>query len=277
MSVSQNVVQNIRRAPKPNRQAFDKIVIRASSHAERCDTDFVVIETTNRFTGREWRIGSKVTFHKGDSVVKTDEYGSGVAAMARDLNYNVGKVYKLQTPLFAVAQISFYYKNTIRASITATNMADAFLILPLEYQSFTFSDAALPQPADAFCDQEGCIEPWANTFKVKDDYCDVCRAWHGKSVLSGVPVLKFCQKHSVRGEEGPNDCDDNYELIDGPGKSVFNQTVPTTPAMTMIYSYTSPSAIPPEASEVDPKLTRNFHDIIVDTIKKRAIDSDDEE
>jgi hypothetical protein len=60
------------------------------------------------------------------------------------------------------------------------------------------------------CDQEGCAEPFINTFRLKQIYEDV-------AAVDTEYVRCFCARHSDRGDDLLEDCNDNYVLIDGPG------------------------------------------------------------
>lgn len=57
------------------------------------------------------------------------------------------------------------------------------------------------------CDQEGCSELAAVTYKKKSDYCVFC-ANEKESVRDS--VRKFCDSHKTRGDCGIDDSDINY-------------------------------------------------------------------
>lgn len=69
------------------------------------------------------------------------------------------------------------------------------------------------------CDQEGCSEPATVTYAKKKDYCERC----GKPseivaiTLNGdrKSLRRFCDRHSTRGDCGLDDCDTNYEVVEG--------------------------------------------------------------
>lgn len=64
------------------------------------------------------------------------------------------------------------------------------------------------------CDQEGCAEGATVFYRMKSEKCN--HYSHEKILLDKEFVIRqFCERHSVRGDCGFEDADDNYELIDG--------------------------------------------------------------
>ena len=64
-----------------------------------------------------------------------------------------------------------------------------------------------------FCDQEGCQEKAVVTYRVKRGFSKE-RPHDHSWPLTGM-FRRFCQRHSKRGDAAFDDCDDNYELVEG--------------------------------------------------------------
>ena len=65
---------------------------------------------------------------------------------------------------------------------------------------------------DDICDQEGCPEKAAVTYRKKQRWCSSCGKAHDPHVID---IRKFCARHSTRGDCGLDDADANYELVEG--------------------------------------------------------------
>jgi hypothetical protein len=68
-----------------------------------------------------------------------------------------------------------------------------------------------------YCFQPGCCEKAVNTFRLKELYT---RDGTTKKEMFSTRVVRYCLKHSGRGNSHMTDCDQNLELIDGPGTGV---------------------------------------------------------
>ena len=67
-----------------------------------------------------------------------------------------------------------------------------------------------------FCDQEGCSEKAKVVYRAKYKWCNE-QSHHEKIELKAeeAPIRMFCERHSMRGDCGMYDADDNYELLEG--------------------------------------------------------------
>jgi hypothetical protein len=68
---------------------------------------------------------------------------------------------------------------------------------------------------ESCCDQEGCAEPFLNTFRLK-------KLFNRDADKDTDYIRCFCARHSDRGDDLFEDCNDNYELIGGPGTVEHN-------------------------------------------------------
>lgn len=66
----------------------------------------------------------------------------------------------------------------------------------------------------SICDQEGCLTPSTVTYKLKCIWSPDGKKAYNLYEEDKRPVIrKFCDKHAIRGDQGLEDTDDNYEFI----------------------------------------------------------------
>lgn len=64
---------------------------------------------------------------------------------------------------------------------------------------------------DSLCDQPGCAEPIEVVYRLKS----LCVDNRGTMIPAERRARGFCRKHAHRGDSDLEDCDENYEAVDG--------------------------------------------------------------
>lgn len=80
----------------------------------------------------------------------------------------------------------------------------------LYYKPFALCEGTLRGVGD-FCDQEGCAETATHTYSIKHGY-DSDGEEKEKPYRH---IRRFCDRHSTRGNSRLDDCDENYEVLEG--------------------------------------------------------------
>jgi len=68
-----------------------------------------------------------------------------------------------------------------------------------------------------YCFQPGCRELAVSTYRIKTEYGPQGEDLAERDFDLGPKVRRFCKKHLRRGDCDKEDCDDNYEVLEGPG------------------------------------------------------------
>lgn len=66
------------------------------------------------------------------------------------------------------------------------------------------------------CHQHGCTEPWSTVYRLKMCYRHDGSSYPAIDKVNGLPFVRaFCKAHKNRGDCCLEDCNSNYEVVDG--------------------------------------------------------------
>lgn len=115
------------------------------------------------------------------------------------------------------AKILFMRKGRVVHESGCRDVEVACGVLMAEHMRATDDGKGYFTGEENFCDQEGCSEQATVTYRVKKRFSrDNPHEWNEEynPKVWGIPIRKFCAKHSRRGDCAFDDADANYELIE---------------------------------------------------------------
>lgn len=141
-------------------------------------------------------------------------------------------------------RVRFFFKGTVVHEAGFNTMKNALLLLGSE-----FVRAQEPIPTEVIrmeqaglCDQASCSAPSISRYAIKKEFTK-----HGDELAAQDPVpcnyRQFCAKHLRRGDSDREDCDDNYEVISGPGPD-GSTNLEESPARQMFVAVDSLDEVP---------------------------------
>lgn len=107
------------------------------------------------------------------------------------------------------ARIEFYRKGQLLGTRTWRDVETAARFLDWSMTHLREDGEVAKVNTDDLCDQEGCAEKAAVTYRLKKRYC---RDGHPSEPF-GTELRRFCERHKYRGDSALDDNDDNYEVV----------------------------------------------------------------
>ncbi len=126
---------------------------------------------------------------------------------------------------YTQVRVDFLCKGKIVASEIASSISEALLKASLmlsDTEKFDFDK--LDEISATKCNQIGCSADATIFYRLKSDVCTACcgKRTYGAPISAGYRI--FCDAHAYRGVGGLDDCDSNYEQVDGDGQVILNPT-----------------------------------------------------
>ena len=101
------------------------------------------------------------------------------------------------------------------------------------------------------CDQPSCAEKAVSRYKLKRLFSDQGDALDMSEKAHADYYRQFCRRHLYRGDCSREDCDDNYEVISGPGPNdSMEHPEDESPAQQVVVQVDSMDDIPAEIAQV---------------------------
>lgn len=101
------------------------------------------------------------------------------------------------------------------------------------------------------CDQPSCCEPAVSVYRLKKLFSDRGEALHPDEGSYAHHYRQFCARHLYRGDCSREDCDDNYEVIYGPGPHESQERAEDeSPAQRVVVQVDSMDDIPAAIEQV---------------------------
>lgn len=113
------------------------------------------------------------------------------------------------------AKVEFLRKGVVRHETSFSNVGMAARLLDHALiEAMDCGHAYYAGEGDT-CDQEGCSAQATVTYRRKEEFSEMDpHEWH-RPAPEYSSIRRFCQRHARRGDAAFDDCDENYELIDG--------------------------------------------------------------
>lgn len=131
-------------------------------------------------------------------------------------------------------EVTFSFKGEVIHSCGFRDMATAFHMAYGDFQrtNEAINDKVREMECRGYCDQPSCKNKAVSRLKIKREFGDRGEILD-QSHVYGESYRQFCAVHIQRGDCSREDCDDNYEVISGPGPDA-STNVQESPSAVMV-------------------------------------------
>ena len=115
-------------------------------------------------------------------------------------------------------EVTFFHKGTEVRSFGCHDMSIALALASgrmVEWSDEGVPDVILKMESDGICDQPSCAKPSVGRLLIKEAFGGRGEKLHPDDYGHRNGYRQFCRTHIRRGDCSREDCDDNYEPLDG--------------------------------------------------------------